>query len=68
MNGKKYKDALPCCACGCGQKVRNFRARYLPGHHTKELKGERNSFFGKTHNAFAKSAISEGLRKINERN
>lgn len=68
MNGQKYRDALPYCACGCGQRVRRFRAKYLPGHHTKELKGDRNSFYGKTHGTFARTAISEGLKKRNEKN
>jgi hypothetical protein len=68
MNGKQYKDSLPYCICGCGKKVRNFRARYLPGHHTKELKGERNSFYGKTHDLFARIAISKGKKKLKEIN
>ena len=63
MNGKRYRDALPCCACGCGQKVNRFTAKYLPGHHMRGLKGEQTVFYGKTHNTFARMAISSGLKK-----
>ena len=68
MNGKRYIDALPYCACGCGRKVNKFRSKYLPGHHMRGLKGEKTSFYGKTHKKFARLAISEGLKKRNEKN
>lgn len=68
MNGKKYRDALPLCLCGCGKQVNKFRAKYLPGHHTRGLTGKKTSFFGKTHNTFARIAISEGKKRIHDTN
>ena len=46
MSGKKRKDARPLCACGCGQKVNKFTAKYLPGHHRRGIKGEIAPFYG----------------------
>lgn len=62
MNGKRYRDAFPHCVYGCEQKVKKFTAKYLPGHHIRGLKGERNSFYGKIHNEFARRAIAEGQK------
>ena len=67
MKGQRHRDALPYCACGCGKKVNKFRSKYLPGHHMKGIKGEKTSFFGRTHNEFARLAISDGLKKRNEK-
>jgi hypothetical protein len=35
------------CLCGCGQQVKKNRSKFIRGHNTKFLIGDKNSFYRK---------------------
>lgn len=64
MGRDNRKRTRQLCACGCGKEVKKFTAKFLPGHHTKFMVGNKNSFYGKTHTEFAKQCIRYGHHDI----
>lgn len=58
---RKFKR--PLCGCGCGQQVKKFRSKFIQGHASRLRTVEKNSFYGKTHDRFARQCIRDTHKK-----
>lgn len=67
MVGRKNGNMVtPLCECGCGRHVKKFGSRFIKGHNSKFMTGEKNSFYGKVHTTFARQCMIYGYLKYCE--